>query len=172
MIEAFDSHYDWVKTRVLAQNSTRKFSGIMESQGWPPRIVKMESFYLITLGETPVNAKVGSLSSSWYRGTVQWTWMIAGTDIEKGMAGLNRGDAYTINAQMKKELRLGAYPLFAEKKAFSVDGNRQVVRTGYDPKKWVYWTFLEFTQRVDRDSGLIYGIATTYLTAVAQEIVA
>jgi len=73
---------------------------------------------------------------------------------------------------MKKELRYGSYPLFAEKMAFGVGPAGKVVKTSFDPKQYVYWTFFEFTHRVDRDSGLIYGLATTYLTAVAEEIVA
>jgi hypothetical protein len=173
MIEAIDSHYDHVKSRVLAlKNSGRKFSGIMDTRGWPPKQVNMESFYLITLGENPVNANVGSLAKTWYRAMVQWTWMVAGTEIEKGMAGINRGDAYTINQAMKRELRFGSFPLFAEKTATKIGNDRKVIRVSFEPKEYVHWTFLQFTQRVDRESGLIYGLATTYLTAVAEEIVA
>jgi hypothetical protein len=170
MIEWVDSHYCHVKERVTSKNSTRKFSGVMDAEGWPPKVVDMEAFYLITLGHAPAARTVISAANNMYRTTVQWTWMVAGTDIERDFAGVNRGDRYRRHGKMVKELLNGAYPLFTEKKSFDMDSTGKLIKASFDPKQFIYWSVLEFTQRNDRESGLVYGIATTYLTGVATYI--
>jgi hypothetical protein len=174
-VEAIDSHYNYVKGRVQQYNGARKFSGITDTKGWPPPRVDLNAFYLITLGDTPAGKQVYSPSNTWYRDTVQWSWIVAGSDLPSaGIAGRSRGDVVLIHGLMKKELRFGAFPLACEKLSMSLDqsGSGAVVKTSFDPKQYVYWTLLEFTHRVDRESGLIYGLATTYLSAVAEQITA
>lgn len=151
-------------------NPDRKFGGVMDAQEWPTADVDMEALYLLTLGETPLGRQAFSASSPIYVFTAQWTWLIAGNDLDQGVEGRNRGDRYRIDAAIKDELRRSSFPFAAEKKVTTVDSNNLVVRTPFDPKEYIYWQALQFTKRSDKASGLIYGVATAYITGITAAI--
>ena len=166
-----DSHYAHVKARIIAANASRQFGGIMEAQGWPGPSVKLEAFYLLTLGESPAGRSMGSIADQTYFFTLQWTWIIAGTSLTDTVQGQNRGDRYRLNTSMKNELRHGAFPLFTEKRKIGFDSfDYSITKTSFDPKEYLHWSKFSFTQKLDGASGLIYGMATTYVTSTTEEI--
>jgi len=170
MIEAIDSFFKTTKNRILSINSNRKVIGVMTALDWPPQTVQMESFYLLTLAETPVRKEAWSPSNPIMTFTLQWVWMIAGTDLQPGLKGRNRGDRYRTAFAMKDELRKALYPQFCEKKYITTDSNGTVSFNSFDPPDYIRWTPPEFRDRSDRDSGLIYGLCALTLTAVTSEI--
>lgn len=172
MIDVLDSHYAYVKGRVATINPSRKFLGMMLAQDWPPDTVDMEAFYLLDLAVNPVERDAYSAADPIYIYTVQWTWLIAGTDLQDGLKGRNRGNRIRTSYQMKNELRQALYPNFCEKVQVSINASGTVIKTSYDPKEYIMWTPSSFKDRPDKESGLIYGTCTTQITGISAEIAA
>lgn len=172
MIDVLDSHYNYVKTRVQSLvNPTRKFMGATMAQDWPNETVQMESFYMLDLGQVPIGRQSYSASVPILSYTVQWTWLIAGTDIQNGVKGRNRAERYRTNYDMKNELRIALFPNFCEKLQFSLSGET-VIKTSYDPQEYITWTPSTFRDRIDKPSGLVYGLCTVQITGMTGNIAA
>lgn len=162
---ALDTHYLAVKTRVLAVNPNRKFLGIMNAQDWPPKDVFTEAFYLLILGAVPLGKQADSAAIPVVVHTVQWTWLVVGSDVQVGIQERSRGDRYRRHFTMKGELLNGCYPRFAEKLDVTVDGNGNLVTAPItNPTDTIVWSPLVFTDRSDKASGVIYGIGTVRIT--------
>ena len=54
MSDGIDSFYQYVKARIVASNSSRTVAGLLAARDWPPEKVKLQAFYLLTLGESPI----------------------------------------------------------------------------------------------------------------------
>jgi len=167
---AIDTHYLAVKTRVLAVNAARVFVGVMSSQDWPPKDVQLEAFYLLVLGEVPLGKQADSASIPVKVHTVQWTWMIAGTDIQKGIQLRGRGDRYRTNFTMKGELENGVFPRFAQKQNVVVNSTGQLVGIPIVPTEYILWSPVSFVDRNEKASGLAYGIGTVRITDMTDAI--
>lgn len=172
MTPAIDSFYQYVKARVVAINSSRRFGGIMMAQDWPAPETQTESFYLLSLGEQPIGRQGYSAAIPILLYTLQWTWVIVGTDLTMELKGSNRGDRYRTLFTMKDELRKAMYPGFTEKKQIAISATGDITFSSLDPKEQIRWTPVSFKERVDKDSGTIYGTATTYLTDMSEKIAA
>jgi hypothetical protein len=151
--------------------------GIVDAMDWPPNSVKLESFYLLVLGQKPVIGK-----SFWSAAipvvvhTLQWTWMIVGSDLVSGKVGRSRGDRYRTNLTMRQELLKATYPWFCQKQSWAVQGNTPsglaLQGTPVVPSEYVWWSPLTFLNRLDKDSGVVYGAATVQLTDMTEMITA
>ncbi len=171
MIEVLDSHYNYVRTRVLAANASRLFKGAMKAQDWPEQNVHFEAFYMLDLGAPkPLGRQTYSASDQIFSYTVQWTWIVMGSDITTNTKGRNRADRYRTDYAMMEELRSGLFPNFCEKVQVSLDTDGIVQKTSYSPKEYIHWTPAEFNTRTDKESGLIYSMCTVRITGIAANI--
>ncbi len=158
-------------------NPDRKMIGVVDAMDWPPNSVKMESFYLLVLGQKPVIGK-----SFWSSAipvvvhTLQWTWMIQGTDLSGNKVGRSRGDRYRTNMTMRQELLKATYPWFCQKQNWTVQGTTPsglaLQGTPVVPSESIWWSPPSFLNRLDTDSGMVYGGATIQLTDMTELIVA
>ena len=171
MISAIDSHYLAVKARVQTLNPNRQVVGVMDAMDWPPLDVKMEALYCLALGEVPLGKQAYSASIPVVVHTVQWTWLIAGTDIQKGFQIRSRGDRYRTNYAIEKELENGLFPGFAQKMSVGVDGDGNLVSTPVDPVEYIVWSPASFVKKSDKASGLLYGTCTVRITNMTDVIV-
>ena len=177
MLDAIDSYFEYVQARIIANNSNRKVIGVVDAMDWPPKNIQMESFYLMTLGEKPLTGKsFWSATIPVLNHTLQWTWIIAGSDLTSGKVGRSRGDRYRTNMTMREELLQANYPWWCEKKDWAVVGNTPsglaLTSQPLDPVENVWWTPLTFLNRIDREAGVIYGAATVQLMEMTEEILA
>ena len=171
LISAIDTHYDYVKQRIASFNVSRKVVGIMDAQDWPPENVQMEALYCIALGEVPIGKSGFSPTIPILYHTVQWTWLIAGTDIQEGIQIRSRGDRYRTNYAIEKELEYGMYPQFAQKNYVQVNAsNGAVIVLPVDPVEYIWWSPISFGKKSDRESGLLYGTGTVRITNMSDVI--
>jgi len=175
MLNAVDSYFEYCLTRWQTINPARNVVAILDAMDWPAKQVELEQVYLLTLGQRPLGKQFWSGSVPVLAHTLQWTWMIAGTDLQSGKVGRSRGDRYRKNMTIKQELLQASWPWFTEKKSWSVQGNTpsglSLVSSSLSPKEFMWWTELTFMNRIDRQSGLIYGTATLYLTDMDAAII-
>jgi hypothetical protein len=168
LLSAIDSYYEYCTGRMVTINPSRKMAGILDGQDWPSNLVQMESFYLLTLGQRPLGKQFWSGTVPVLAHTLQWSWMISGTDLKNSKVGRNRGDRYRTNLTMREELLRASWPWFTEKLTWSVQGSTPsglaLQSQSLNPKESIWWTELTFMNRLDRASGLIYGTATVFLT--------
>lgn len=176
MLPAIDSYFEYVSDRMATVvNPNRKIVGLMDAMDWPPKNILMEAFYLLTLGEKPIIGKsFWSSSITTVVHTLQWTWIILGTDLTTGKIGRNRGDRYRVNMRMRQELITANYPWFCQKARWSVQGDTPsgVVLTSdpVDPPEFVWWQKSQFMNRIDRESGTVYGTATVNLVDMTEAV--
>lgn len=172
MVDFTDSHYNYVRTRILAVNKERKFGGIVEARDWPLKETIPGAYYFL-INSAPPNKGQGPGTNSWssplYGIQVQWAWTIIGTDIPQNSLMSNRGDRYRKNFAMIQEILQGFYPGFSEKLQFSMNG-LELVSTSYIPKEMVWWTKPRFTDRIDLNTGILFGSAIATLTAFSPDI--
>ena len=178
MLHAVDSYFEYISNRMATVvNPNRKVVALMDALDWPPKTVLMEAFYLLTLGEKPIIGKsFWSAETTTVVHTLQWTWLIQGTDLTQGKIGRNRGDRYRTNMTMRQELIQASYPWFCQKQKWSVQGDTPsgiaLQGTPVDPAEFVWWQKSTFMNRVDRESGLVYGTATLQLVDMTEPVTA
>jgi hypothetical protein len=177
MLAAIDSYFEYMAAGIKQVNPARQVVGISDAMDWPPKNVIMNAFYLLILGERGITGK-----SFWSSAipvivhTLQWTWIIQGSDLTKGTIGRSRGDRYRTNITMREELLKATFQAwFTEKLDWSVVGNTPaglaLESNPKTPAEYFWWTSLTFLNRLDRDSGVVYGAATVQVTDMTQEIV-
>jgi len=159
-----DTHYLAVKTRIQALNANRKVIGVMSAQDWPPKNVELEAFYLLVLGEVPLGRQADSASIPVKVHTVQWTWMIVGSDIQVGIQTRSRGDRYRTHFTMKGELENGVFPRFAPKVNVVVNNVGQLVAVPIVPSEQIIWSPVSIMDRNEKSSGVTYGVGTVKIT--------
>lgn len=177
MLQAVDSYFEYVRNRMLTVNPARKVVGVSDAMDWPSDVAIMNAFYLLTMGEKPITGK-----SFWSAAvpvvvhSLQWVWLIQGSDLTEGKVGRSRADRYRTNMTMRQELLKANYAWWGEKSNFSVIENTPsgpaLQSTPMDPVENVWWTPLTFLNRLDRESGVIYGAASTQLTDMTETITA
>src|SRR6266446_6014765 len=166
--DAVDSHYIYVRNRILTLNPTRVMGGVLNAQDWPSKPIKFDAFYLLVLGESSVGRAGYSASTPIKFHTIQWVWINKGTDLTPGVKAANRGDRYRIMQQMKGELLNGFYPNFAEKLSWTLvptgqpsPNDAKWTGTSKVPQEFVWWTPVDFHEKLDKESGVQYGSANT-----------
>ena len=170
--DAVDSHYQWVKARILANNPQRLVMGLLNAQDWPNKDIKTEAFYLLVLPEAAGPNESSTASIQRLSHNVQWVWMIAGTDIPaSGARKANRGDRYRTQVSMKNELINGLFPYYCEKKSWSLDANGRWIGQSLDPAEAISWTRAQFHDRQDKPSGAVYGSAAVSISNMLDQIV-
>jgi len=176
MIYAVDTYFEYVAARMASVvNPNRRVVGVMDAMDWPPKTVLMESFYLLLLGERPMIGKeFWSAAIPVEVHTLQWTWIIQGGELTQGKVGRSRGDRYRTNMLMRQEILQGTYPWFCQKQSWGVQGTTpsgvSLVGTPVVPNECIWWNQPTFLNRVDRESGMIFGTATVQVVDMTQEI--
>lgn len=170
-VDAIDSHYQYVKGRIAAINPQRQVKGLLMAQDWPPKKVALEAFYILNLADSPIGRQGDSATIPIVYEHVQWVWIIAGNDVSTGQQANNRGDRFRTAFQMKDELTQALYPRFAEKFTWSLV-NGTWTPTPLNPVEYIHWPPPEFREKLDKDSGLVYGSAMVTLTTMLDPILA
>lgn len=173
MIECPDSYYEYVKGRILALNPQRLVLGVMNAQDWPLQDVQFEAFYCLMLGDAYLGKSMYSPTNPVYIHTVQWVWMIQGTDIQVGLRGRSRGDKYRKEWAMKEEIVNAHWPGFATKSTWTAaqqGSTVQLTQTPFDPPESFWWTPPIFSDRLDKTSGWVYGAAQVQITDMTDTI--
>lgn len=177
MIDAIDSYFQILEKGILQANPNRKVIGVMDAMDWPPKNVQLEAFYLLLLGARGVSNKgFWSAANPTYVHSLQWTWIVAGSDLTQGKIGRSRGDRYRTNMIMRDELVVATQSAWwAEKLKYSVVGNTPsgvaLQSTELNPSEFIWWTPYTFLNRIDRESGLIYGAASVQITDMESALV-
>src|SRR4029077_9669131 len=122
-LEAIDSYFQYVNNRMVTINPNRNVVGISDAMDWPPKTVILEAFYLLSMGQKTAKDTFWSPTVPVITDLLQWTWLIAGTDLTKGTVGRSRGDRYRTDITMRTELRQASYPWWCPKQTFTVLGN-------------------------------------------------
>jgi hypothetical protein len=162
---------------ILQTNPSRKVIGVIDAMDWPPKNVVLEAFYLLLLGARGLSTKsMWSSANPTYVHTLQWTWIIAGSDLTKGTIGRSRGDRYRKNMVMRDELVVATQTAWwTEKLNWTLVGNTPsgvaLKSTSTDPKEFIWWTPFTFLNRMDREAGLVYGAATVQVTDMESALV-
>lgn len=156
-----------MKGRITTKYPQRTVVGVVEAMDWPPKQVQMNAFYLLTLGDVPMQNVLSSSSTGWAH-LVQWVWIIPGDDLSANQRGRNRGNRFRTIWQMKQELVYGLYPYFTEKKTWSAvqTGDTQITYTGtsLNPVETFYWTRPKFIpNKLIETSGIAYGAAQVFI---------
>lgn len=139
---------------------------------WPNQDVQFEAFYCLVLGAAPIGPQTYSPYAMWMSHSLQWVWMLMGTDVQEGIRGRNRGDRYRTHHTMEQELLAALYPYYTQKKIWSLDGNGALQSAVTDPPESITWTPPIFRTRIDQPSGLTYGSASTELTDMTEVVAA
>lgn len=146
----------------------------MEAMDWPPKNIVLQAFYLLVLGQRQVGKSFWSPTVPVYTHTLQWTWIISGTDLTQGVVGRSRGDRYRTDMTMKEELLQASWPWFAPKTQWSVVGSTPaglaLTSTPLNPPETMWFTQPAFVSHVDKTSGMTTGTATIYLTDMDKQI--
>lgn len=172
MVDWPDSHYQYVKNRILLINPNRKFGGIATASDWPSAEMIPEALYMILSTENPNRGDgpgTNPWSSPFYGMPIQWVWSIIGTDIPGTSAAANRGDRYRKTFVQMQEMVQGMYPGFCEKFNYSPNGTT-LIATPYAPKEMIWFTKPRFSERIERTTGILFGSATTTITGIAPSI--
>lgn len=176
MLRAVDTYFEYVAGRMKSLvNPDRQVVGVSDAMDWPPKTVIFEAFYLLVLGQKPINGKsFWSPSTPVLVHTLQWTWMIRGSDLSGNKVGRSRGDRYRTNMTMRSELLKATYPWFAQKQNWTVQGGTpsglSLLGTPVVPSEYIWWSPLQFLNKVDADPGMVYGAATLQLTDMTETI--
>lgn len=168
MNDAIDTHLDWVINRLATINPNRKVYGPFDAQDWPPKQLRIqaEAFYLLYLGSDPSGSGQSSTSPI-YTVTLQWQWYVIGTEITNGIRGRARGDRGRTNRTMQEELLNSMFPFFAVKKSSSInEGDGSILLDNVTPQEQVNWTKPKFVRGPDKDGGVVFSIATVYLSDI------
>lgn len=148
---------------------------VADAGDWPPKSVLFEALYLLYLGSKPITGKsFWSVYIHTLSHTVQWTWIVAGTDLTgsgmSGVVGRSRGDRYRTNLSIRQELLRATYPWFAQKQGWTVTGTTPsglaLQGTPVTPTEYFWWTSPTFLNRIDKTSGVVYGAATMDIVAM------
>lgn len=177
MLDAMDSYFEYMLTGIRAVNPNRKVIGIVDAMDWPPKDIQMEAFYLLLLGARGITGKgFWSPTNPTYVHSVQWVWLVAGSDLTQGKIGRSRGDRYRTNLMMRDELivaTLGAW--WTEKMDWQVVGNTPsgvaLKSKSKNPSEFIWWTPLVFLNRQDREAGVIYGAASVQITDMESALI-
>lgn len=176
LIAAPESHFRWVKGRILTQNSKRTVDGIVDALDWPAKQLLPNTFYMI-LGDISTRAGFGTPTASGLSNVVQWAWMVPGDDLAANQRGRNRGDRFRINQQMMSEIVNGLFPYFCPKQigqAFdNGNGGFNNVISDISPPETIWWSLPKFSRaKMDNEqkSGIIYTVATIGLNQFGDTI--
>src|ERR1035438_2835505 len=175
VIGAAQSHFYWVKKRIIALNSQRTIIGINDAMDWPPKQFLPNTFYMLPM-DTTTRQGFGTPTSLGLANVVQWNWMAPGDDLASNQRGRNRADRFLINQQMVSEIMYGLYPYFCDKqiyKAQDVGGVIKLTGSTIDPPEQIWWTYPRFLKaRLDDEqkSGILYSIAQVTLNQFGDSI--
>jgi len=159
-----DSHFFWVKERIISMNTSRTVVGIVDALDWPELQIFPNTFYMV-LGDT-TSGRFGTKAVLGLSTVVQWCWFIPGDDLSTNQRGRNRGNRYRIEwQQMMAEIQYGLFPYYCPKQMWSaqdINGQIQTAASPVDPPEQIWWSFPRFTrgQKMDqKKAGGLYNIA-------------
>lgn len=164
MVDAVDTLWKTFSGRMATINSARKLMGYMDAENWPPPQVVFDGFYLLALSSNPLGKASDSWAVPFYEHMLQFQWITKGTETSTytDTTGKNRGNRVRTAWVMQQELLRALYPGFAQKQQLSVDASQKVNSVILNEP--ISWTKPQFRWRADKESGLIYMIATVRVT--------
>lgn len=157
--DAIWSHYSYVKNRIIAKNNgVDNVAGVFNAQDWPSKPIKFNFFYLLELGDAPIGSQGYSQYAPMIFHQLQWVWVIKGTDISAGVRVPNRGDRFSISQTMKGLLLYGLAPGYTEKLTWAMNNaTGKMIGSSLSPVEAITWPPVDFHERYDKDTGLVYG---------------
>jgi hypothetical protein len=169
-MDAVWSMYEYVKPRLLSYvtnpaNNAEKIkaiseiqvAGVFNAQDWPPKQIKFNTFYLLTLDDAPIGKQGYSQYSPMLFHQVQWTWVVKGTDLTQGIRQANRGDRWVITETMKGALLSALSPGYTTKLTWALNNAGVFVGSPTStPNEPITWPPVSFHTRFDKASGIQY----------------
>lgn len=181
LIDSIDSHYWYVRTRLLqavtknpvGDSVTGAFpaAGYVLAQDWPPKDVKPNEFYLLTMGDDPIGRQGYSASSPMQFHHVVWKAIVVGDELTQGERAANRGTRFRTLWALKEAFRQAMYPFFAEKLTFSIVNGR-FVGVSKTPVQYITWTPPSVKETLQTDSGDVEFSAMLRIWDATDEILA
>lgn len=162
--DEIETYYFHVSANMAVLNSSQKFGGISDARDWPQVKIKEGYLYLLIVGISPTQQ--GTRANPGNRYTLQWNWIVIGTDIQAGQVSANRGDKYRTNIGIQQSLASASYPGFAQVNSYTQDSGSpsNLIATPIDPEGWVRWSRPDFRGTNDfKRSGVLNGIASLNL---------
>lgn len=169
--DGVDSFYMAVKTRLATINPSR-LVGYMGAQDWPPPKVTFGKLYLLNLGEAPVGPQHGTIANPVTSHLAQWVWVLQGSDLAPNLRARSRGDRLRQDVAIKDELIRALYPGFAQKQSWAANSSGALVGTAHSPVEYIVWTRPQFTTKVDKASGIVYGSMSVHISDMLDQITA
>ena len=179
LLDVLDSYFLFVQSQLTKLGATVTVNGsqipqplgtVVQANDWPLTPLQEGAPSLLVLNVSP---RGGTPNQILYEFVCQWIWILIGTNISATQVGANRGDRYRNNMQIMQNLRQANHPGFCQKQSITaVDGNTgaitqtpasSVVPYASIPTnsmESIWWTRLRFPMRQDKDSGVVYGVAT------------
>lgn len=170
MIDAVDTFYKHVKERMATINPARVMGGYMDAQDWPPNPITFDTLYLLQVADDTASKESWSQAVQIYEMNLQWQWITKGTDVTStaDVMGKNRGDRVRTSFQIMEEIRKAMFPGYTTKNSYAVDAGGTVNATALNEP--IMWNRPQFRVRVDKESGLSYGIAIVKLINMTELI--
>jgi hypothetical protein len=179
LIDCLDSYFTFVSAQLTKLNAQVTIDGnlvpqpigsILQTHDWPQSPVYL-SEGAINLLILAMNPRGGTENQTMYEFICQWTWVLIGTNLTSTQQGANRGDRYRNNIQIMQNLRQANFPGFCQKQSITaVDQNLGTITQTpssssvpyaslpYNTIETIHWTRPRFTSRMDKDSGIVYGV--------------
>lgn len=159
-----ETYYFHVAGNMATLNPSQKFGGISDARDWPQVKVRENYLYLLVVGVSPTQQ--GTRANPGNRYTLQWNWIVIGSDIQPGHVSANRGDKYRTNLTIQQNLTNASYPGFALVNAYTQDPTTpaNLIVTPVSPQGWARWSRPDFRGTNDfKRSGVLNGIASLNL---------
>ena len=172
-IDALDSHWAYVTARIAVLNPARLFGQVVEAANWPFHQAVDSAFYMSIGNRGKPSATVNSWQGPLYTYSVRWCWQIQGANLTQAEQAANRGSRYRVDLPMQTELLNGLFPGFCQKQMYSVaqgPSGSQFVATPYGIYESVWWSKPDFGQKVDANTGILFGFAAVAVSSFAPEI--
>lgn len=171
--DGIDSYYVAIKNRLATINPQRAV-GYMASQDWPPPKIQVGKLYLALPADPPVGPEHGTIANPVVTHLAQWSWIVMGSDLAPNLRMRNRGDRARLDVAIKDELVRAHYPNFTQKFAYTVDnsGNIVLAAANLQPAiaERVCWTRVQFSTKLDKESGMVYGAASVHIVDMLDQI--
>jgi hypothetical protein len=167
MIDVLDTFYQYIAGNIALLNPSQAMHGLISVQDWPEVNLDLNGgLYLLHLTSPPV-AAMSKPAQQYLEHFVQWQWVVQGSDIAATNVDPNRGNRGRASFAMQELIRQAHFPGFCTKK--SIQGYDPTSASGtfapYSPIEMIYWTAPRCIAKPDKQSGIIYGVATLQVSA-------
>lgn len=172
-VDALDTHWVYVTTRILQLNPGAVIGSIVSATNWPLQKPTDQAIYLIT-GNAKPSKSVNSRQSALMTYDARWCWFSIGTDLTQGEQAASRGDRYRLAAAWRSTMEFGLFPGFTQKQQYAIQDNGSgqpilVITTPYIHED-VWWSKPSFAEKTDQQTGMTFSYAAVAISAFDPEI--